>query len=110
MRVDRVTAVKEDMVLKDFGGIVSAIDPRDVDPNSDTVYLTGGQNFECGDGAITKRNGYIKINTTAANNAILGIFNMYGTERGTTDWTGGQMEVTGELIICAGHDIITGKF
>lgn len=104
------TGTMADMVLKDFGGIISAVDPRDVKTDDGRVYLTDGQNFEASDGTITKRNGYTKVNTTSAGNAILGIKAIYGTERGTTDWTGGQMKITGELIVCAGYNIITGKF
>lgn len=99
-----------DIVLRDFGGIVSAIDPRDIETDEGRVYLSGGQNFVASDGAITKRNGYTKINTVNAGGAILGIKHIYGTEHDATDWTGGQMKVEGELIVCAAYDIITGKF
>ncbi len=64
-----------DLVISVFGGIRTNVDPRVLDKGE----FAQGQNFEIDPfGSLTKRNGFVKIYTTAFAGAITGIAQLLG--------------------------------
>ena len=93
--------------MMDFRGIQSATDARDID----RAAQADGQNYIVENGAITKRTGCTRINDThRLNGAVLGIFFMAYPKRPATQWSEAGHATDGELIICAGDSIYSGKF
>ncbi len=95
-----------DLVIQDFGGILSAVDPRDIPRNK----FTDGQNFVIDQGALKKRNGFIKTHTARLAGRITGIAYLNARDRGTRVHTSAGLAVTGEVVIIAGSRAYSGKF
>jgi len=95
-----------DLVIKEFGGLATNYNANDISPNE----FSDGRNFHIDGGALTKRNGCTRLIGDRLNGAVLGIKFLTHQSRPKPDWDNAGLAVDGELIICAGDSIYTGKW
>ena len=92
--------------MTNFGGILSAFDPRDLKRNS----FADGANFVIDNGSLTKRNGYVKKHSVRLSGDILGIVFMRGRDRELPARTSAGIATEGEVVIMSGTRAYTTKW
>ena len=95
-----------DLTITNFGGILSAYDPRDLERNK----FSDGQNFVIDNGSLMKRNGYVKKHTVRLSGDVLGIAFIRGRDRELPARTSAGIATEGEVVIIGGTRAYTTKW